>query len=114
MNTLEDGTWMFEKMIEQDTHITMEVVQYGTFRSFLVVYEGGFKKDRRHGEGTLTWSNGDKFTGTWSKGGRKGKGIFTTANGFQVKQVWNEGEDANYSKSIPEKFPKGSVPHGNS
>mmetsp|Transcript_24523 Transcript_24523/g.34361 ORF Transcript_24523/g.34361 Transcript_24523/m.34361 type:complete len:210 (+) Transcript_24523:166-795(+) len=74
-----------------------------------VVYEGAFKKDRRHGEGVLMWPNGDKYVGTWVKGGRKGKGVFISADGFQMKQVWNEAEDSNYSKNIPEKFPKGTV-----
>ena len=53
----------------------------GTFTFNNAVYVGGFKNDKRHGQGTLTYFKGDKYVGEWDGDQRHGKGTFTFASG---------------------------------
>eukprot|EP01012_Entosiphon_sulcatum_P026626 TRINITY_DN32097_c0_g1_i1.p1 TRINITY_DN32097_c0_g1~~TRINITY_DN32097_c0_g1_i1.p1 ORF type:complete len:1159 (-),score=228.77 TRINITY_DN32097_c0_g1_i1:11-3487(-) len=41
-------------------------------------YEGEFDaKGRRHGRGTLTWANGNRYDGEWEEGRMTGRAVFT-------------------------------------
>ena len=44
-------------------------------------YEGEWKNDKIHGQGTFTYANGDKYVGNYKDGERHGQGTFTFANG---------------------------------
>ena len=46
-------------------------------------YVGKYKNDKRQGRGTYTYTNGDKFVGKYKDDKRHGRGIFTTANGYK-------------------------------
>jgi len=55
-------------------------------------YEGAFLNGKRHGQGTYTWSNGDKYSGQWSNGSRTGYGTYTWANGSSKTGTWQDGK----------------------
>ena len=44
-------------------------------------YVGEYKDGKRHGQGTFTWSDGDKYVGEWKDGERHGMGKITWTNG---------------------------------
>lgn len=44
-------------------------------------YEGGWKKNSPHGEGTMIYANGDKYVGTWEYGKKNGQGVLIIGNG---------------------------------
>ena len=46
-------------------------------------YVGEWKDNKMHGQGTYTYTNGDKFVGKYKDDKRHGRGIFTTANGYK-------------------------------
>lgn len=39
-------------------------------------YQGGFKDNRRHGEGTCWYPTGEIYSGGWSHGRKHGRGSF--------------------------------------
>ena len=45
-------------------------------------YDGGYKMDKRHGQGVYTYANGDTYAGGWANGVKHGKGCYF----FQNKQ----------------------------
>ena len=44
-------------------------------------YSGEWKNNDKHGRGTFTWANGDKFVGEWSDNERDGQGTYYFASG---------------------------------
>jgi 1-phosphatidylinositol-4-phosphate 5-kinase len=44
-------------------------------------YQGQVKDGIPNGQGTLTWSNGNKYVGIWKDGEENGQGTFTYHNG---------------------------------
>ena len=58
-------------------------------------YEGGYKMDKRHGQGVYTYTNGDTYAGGWANGVKHGKGCyFFTATKCQFLGYW---EAANFT-----------------
>eukprot|EP00826_Nyctotherus_ovalis_P011939 TRINITY_DN13113_c0_g1_i13.p1 TRINITY_DN13113_c0_g1~~TRINITY_DN13113_c0_g1_i13.p1 ORF type:complete len:252 (-),score=52.67 TRINITY_DN13113_c0_g1_i13:338-1093(-) len=55
------------------------------------LYTGTLEDSKRCGEGTLTWSNGDKYTGGWKDDLFDGYGILSKANGDTYKGNWTKG-----------------------
>lgn len=53
-------------------------------------YVGEFDKSQRNGNGTYTWTNGDKFTGTWTDD-HMTKGIYTFADGRTYDGTFQDG-----------------------
>ena len=52
-------------------------------------YEGGYKMDKRHGQGVYTYANGDTYAGGWANGVKHGKGCyFFTATKCQFLGYW--------------------------
>lgn len=41
-----------------------------------------------HGQGTLTFANGNKYVGEWKDGLRSGEGVFDWANGNKYEGKW--------------------------
>ena len=54
-------------------------------------YEGEFHGNRRHGEGSQVYANGDQFKGDWVRGQRHGHGVLRCTNGttYEVIKVQN-------------------------
>lgn len=49
-------------------------------------YVGGWQDDLRHGVGTATYANGDRYEGSWEHGVRSGRGVlYVTRRGRLVK-----------------------------
>lgn len=44
-------------------------------------YEGDIVDGKRHGKGTYTWNDGQKYTGEWRNGDRTGYGKYYWADG---------------------------------
>ena len=62
----------------------------GKFNGFgIFTHEvGQYKKHKRHGVGTYTYANGDKYEGEWQKAKYYGEGIYTYANGDKYEGEW--------------------------
>ena len=55
-------------------------------------YEGGFLDDKFHGDkGIYTWTDGDKYVGSWKNGERNGKGMFKYADGSVDYSMYDNG-----------------------
>ena len=52
-------------------------------------YVGEFKNGKKHGQGTQTWSDGDKYVGGFKENKRHGKGTYEFNQ--HGKGDWNEG-----------------------
>ena len=64
---------------------------YGTYTWGTTTYVGQFKKGKKHGQGTLTLEDGDKFVGGWKKGEPNGN-IYHYSNGDVVKLEYKNGK----------------------
>jgi hypothetical protein len=42
---------------------------------------GQWEDGKKHGKGTMSYANGEKYTGDWLNDVREGEGIYTFANG---------------------------------
>lgn len=40
-----------------------------------------YLQDNKHGHGTHTWTDGNKYTGEWSNGKKHGNGLYNCADG---------------------------------
>lgn len=56
----------------------------------LVVYEGGWKNDKRDGYGTQTYANGDRYEGDWQGNKQDGFGTIIYSNGDRYRGNWRE------------------------
>jgi hypothetical protein len=57
------------------------------------VYEGDFAKEKgKHGKGTFSWPNGDKYVGEFREDQITGTGIYTFKGGNQYSGEWLEGQ----------------------
>ena len=55
-------------------------------------YEGEWKDNMYHGQGTYTYYNGNKYEGEWKDGDKHGQGTFTYADGTITKGLWKNDE----------------------
>ena len=55
-------------------------------------YKGNWLYNRRHGEGTMLWSDGSEFEGTWHNDKRY-KGTMRMTDGTVYSGEWKEGEE---------------------
>ena len=53
-------------------------------------YEGDFQDDMRHGQGTFTNEDGDKFVGQWKDDSFHGQGTYTNENGDKYVGQWKD------------------------
>jgi hypothetical protein len=44
-------------------------------------YVGEYKDGKGHGQGTYTWASGSKYVGEWKDGKRQGQGTYTFGKG---------------------------------
>jgi len=54
-------------------------------------YVGEWKDDKRHGKGTYTYADGNKYVGQWKDGNRTGQGTYTYANGDKYAGEYKDG-----------------------
>ena len=57
-------------------------------------YIGGWKDDKRHGQGTFTYPDGAKYVGGWKDDNWHGQGTYTWADGTTQTGIWEDGESA--------------------
>ena len=55
-------------------------------------YVGGWKDDKKHGQGTDTSSDGGKYEGEWKVGKRHGQGTLTVPDLGKYVGEWKNGE----------------------
>ena len=55
-------------------------------------YVGGYKDDKKHGQGTLTLANGNKYVGEFKNGLPNGLGIHTSADGDKYVGEFKDGK----------------------
>ena len=59
---------------------------------------GEWKDLKKHGQGTETWSNGEKYVGEFKYGYRNGQGTYTFHDGVKWEGVWRRSEPWNITK----------------
>ena len=50
-------------------------------------YDGEWKNDKKHGQGTKYFANNDRYEGQWNENKRHGKGTHTYANGDMYENL---------------------------
>ena len=55
-------------------------------------YYGDVENGKRHGQGTYTWTTGDKFKGKWEAGIRNGVGFLKYTKGTKYEGQWKNDE----------------------
>ena len=55
-------------------------------------YVGEFKDNKYHGEGTYTFSNGDKYVGEFKDSKYHGEGTYTFSKGITESGYWEKGQ----------------------
>jgi len=68
-------------------------------------YIGGWKNGKQHGQGTLTWSKGSKYIGGWKEGERNGQGTMTHSDGGKYVGEYKDGKQNGQGT---ETYPSGS------
>ena len=63
-------------------------------------YIGSYKKSKRHGEGTMIFANGEIYTGTWEQDKFHGYGTLTWGNGDKYEGDFIEGLRNGFGKFI--------------
>jgi len=56
----------------------------------LLIYEGEYKEDLKHGSGKFVWADGRTYDGEWRTGKRHGKGIYVNAKQERKVGYWAE------------------------
>ena len=57
------------------------------------VYKGNWKDDMQNGPGTLTYSDGSRFEGSFLDGQKHGKGKYMDKYGKIETQIWECGKE---------------------
>ena len=95
------GEWMDDKFIkgkilrkyvaEGEAYKIGNQTYLPTFvKDDFIEYEGEFKDDMKHGQGTQFYSNGEKHEGEWKDGMKNGQGTYTYADGTVNKGLWKD------------------------
>ena len=58
-------------------------------------YVGERENRKYHGQGTLTFRDGDKYVGEWKNGERHGQGTYTWSDGSKYVGEYKDGEPWN-------------------
>ena len=56
-----------------------------TWAKYDIMYDGCWKMDKQHGEGTYVYEIGERYIGQWKQGKREGEGIFHWKNGARYE-----------------------------
>ena len=64
-------------------------------------YAGEWSGDEKNGQGTYTFANGDKYVGDWKSGKRNGQGTFIWPDGEKYVGEWKDNKFLYGSKTPP-------------
>ena len=56
------------------------------------IYEGDWKRGKKHGQGTYYFSGGDKYVGEWKDGKKHGQGAYFFSEGDRFEGNWEYDE----------------------
>ena len=62
------------------------------------IYDGMFKKNKKHGEGAYIYANGDIYVGEYYKDRKRNEGHYRYANGDTYGGTFNDGEPIQYTE----------------
>jgi ABC-type dipeptide/oligopeptide/nickel transport system ATPase component len=80
------------------------VLQSGTLRfSSGDEYDGSFSNGLRHGHGRYRWSGGSTYSGEWKEGKIHGFGVYDWPGGSHFEGNWEAGLRAGYGKAHRER-----------
>lgn len=54
-------------------------------------YNGDFQNGKPHGQGHITYANGEIYLGSWANGQFNGEGTLTLLDGSKVSGIWKDG-----------------------
>ena len=56
------------------------------------IYKGDVENGKPNGQGTYTWSDGDKYVGEFKNGKKHGPGTWTSTDGDKYSGEWKKNE----------------------
>ena len=106
---LEGVLWSYSFSIHK---LSNDVIKHGqgTFTSSDgEKYVGEYKDGKEHGQGTYTWTNGSKYVGEYKDGKRNGQGTWTSSDGiisflFYTKYIGEYKDDNRWNGTIYDKY----------
>ena len=66
-------------------------LQYKVIEGINSRYEGYVKNGKKHGQGTLSFKNGDNYVGQWHEDKKHGQGTYIYADGEKYVGQWENG-----------------------
>ena len=67
-----------------------------------MIYEGQWKNNLAHGEGTYIWEDNKKYTGDFRHGKKHGYGTFYIDNEISYQGSWKFDKPSIFNKSLDE------------
>ena len=67
-----------------------------------LVYDGTLVRGKMNGQGTMTFENGDQYTGDFNNGAFNGKGIFQSKSGWKYEGDFVNGQAEGQGKLTTE------------
>ena len=67
-----------------------------------LVYDGTLVRGKMNGQGTLTFENGDQYTGDFNNGAFNGKGTFQSKDGWKYEGDFVNGQAEGHGKLTTE------------
>mmetsp|Transcript_112025 Transcript_112025/g.215710 ORF Transcript_112025/g.215710 Transcript_112025/m.215710 type:complete len:234 (+) Transcript_112025:77-778(+) len=68
----------------------------------VVIYEGQYVDDAKHGSGRFEWPDGGVYEGGWAKGKKSGQGCYTNPRGESRRGEWVEDRVERWLDSPPQ------------
>mmetsp|Transcript_36863 Transcript_36863/g.88724 ORF Transcript_36863/g.88724 Transcript_36863/m.88724 type:complete len:283 (+) Transcript_36863:52-900(+) len=81
LQTLQGGTYTGQFQFDRKEGFGRSTEPSSSKGGFGNAYEGQWKQDRQHGQGTIKWEDGSIFEGTFANGDKNGEGRFSWADG---------------------------------
>ena len=78
----------------------------GTKSLLYGTYVGEFKDGKEHGQGILTYADGDIYVGEWKDGEPNGQGSWTYSNGSIVNGIWRNGRIVERNNKVAKRSEK--------
>lgn len=69
-----------------------EDLEYKVIEGVNFKYEGYIKDGKKHGQGTLTFTSGDKYVGQWRNDQKHGQGTYIFADGEKYVGQWQDNK----------------------